>query len=379
MPKIFVSYRRIDSQERAHRIADWLVNIYSSENVFIDIAGIPGASDFAKEIEYSLNDTDVLIVVIGDNWVNELERRATSNEIDYVHFEVAKGLHDGLKVIPVLLDHNVSVDSSRLHENVQQIASLNFMYARMSDFHHDMERIQQVIDSAPEIDRKRSNKLSLYQFANKVQKSTTSQSRQIPYIPIIVTVSILAVAIFGGLILTNQSLGSDIAPTLSETVQVDAEPITQTESDLSKEDLSVTSAIETVTQIGHLTENAPTDTPLSSLMPTNTDTHTPTHTSVHTLTPTFTTTATQAVISTPTTIEKSYPCEGKIEGAGGLLNRIHSLPKTGSPLRNPVKKGDTVTILQTTTDFGSNWYEIESEDTSGWLESDYITLSEACP
>ncbi len=43
MPKIFVSYRRIDSQERAHRIADWLVLKYGRENVFIDVDTI-GAS-----------------------------------------------------------------------------------------------------------------------------------------------------------------------------------------------------------------------------------------------------------------------------------------------------------------------------------------------
>ena len=84
MPKIFVSYRRIDSQERAHRIADWLVLKYGQENVFIDIDAIDGGDNFAQTIINSLNETDVVLVVLGHQWVDEIVRRMTLPDIDFV-------------------------------------------------------------------------------------------------------------------------------------------------------------------------------------------------------------------------------------------------------------------------------------------------------
>jgi hypothetical protein len=75
MPKIFISYRRMDSQERAHRIADWLVLKYGKRNVFIDVDRILGGSQFADVIEESVDKSDVVLIVIRDQWVN-LDRYA---------------------------------------------------------------------------------------------------------------------------------------------------------------------------------------------------------------------------------------------------------------------------------------------------------------
>lgn len=142
MTKIFISYRRSDSQERAHRIADWLVLKYGKDNIFIDVDRIPGGVDFVDVIEESLAASDVLLVVIGDKWDNELANREKSPNIDFVRFEVAYGLKNIPLVIPVLTDHNVSIDKNLLPEDVQGLLQYNFMYARLTDFHQDMQRIR---------------------------------------------------------------------------------------------------------------------------------------------------------------------------------------------------------------------------------------------
>lgn len=73
MPKIFVSYRRVDSEERAHRIADWLIkNYYDKEDVFIDIEAIDVGLPFAEVIQQGIRDADVVLVIIGNQWVDEL-------------------------------------------------------------------------------------------------------------------------------------------------------------------------------------------------------------------------------------------------------------------------------------------------------------------
>jgi hypothetical protein len=143
MLKIFVSYRRSDSEERAHRIADWLVLKYGRENVFIDVDRIGGGEDFVDVIEQSLAASDVLLVIIGDQWVDELENRSKSPNIDFVRFEVAYGLKNIPLLIPVLTHHGVAIDKNRLPDDTQALLQYNFMYARLSDFHQDMERIRE--------------------------------------------------------------------------------------------------------------------------------------------------------------------------------------------------------------------------------------------
>src|SRR5690349_7684265 len=108
MPKIFVSYRRMDSQERAHRIADWLVLKYGEKNIFIDVDTLSGGVDYVADIERALEASDVLLVIIGDKWVDELLRRSENpNELDLVRKEVAMGLEKISLVIPVLLSEEV--------------------------------------------------------------------------------------------------------------------------------------------------------------------------------------------------------------------------------------------------------------------------------
>jgi|GEM_PF-3430158 len=211
MPKIFVSYRRVDSQERAHRIADWLVNKYELDNVFVDVDRIPGATDFEREIEKSLNDSDVVLVVIGKLWASEIARRSTIDAVDYVRFEVAKSLHDGLTVIPVLMDDDVAslLDSNLLTDDVRAILSLNFMTARGGrDFHQDMERIRAIIDSAPELDRNRDGRLKLddYRTYSKIDVDPEVQQRsRRPLIGFIVAIvlGIMGIGLFA--LLTSSS------------------------------------------------------------------------------------------------------------------------------------------------------------------------------
>lgn len=145
MPKIFVSYRRLDSQERAHRIADWLTQKYGKRNVFIDIAQIPGGADFAKVITSSVEEADVILVIIGDKWESEFSKR--NSNTDFVYIEVSHALRSSKLVIPTLIDSSIDLESTSLPKPIGEITKLNYMYAREGqDFHSDMQRIQHAID-----------------------------------------------------------------------------------------------------------------------------------------------------------------------------------------------------------------------------------------
>src|SRR5579862_6125194 len=69
MPRIAISYRRADSSAIAGRICDALLAQYGKESVFMDIDDIPFGIDFRSHIQDVLQRTEVLIAVIGPNWL----------------------------------------------------------------------------------------------------------------------------------------------------------------------------------------------------------------------------------------------------------------------------------------------------------------------
>ena len=51
MPKIFISYRREDSQDFTGRLHDKLVDHFGETNVFFDVDSIPTGVDFRKHLD----------------------------------------------------------------------------------------------------------------------------------------------------------------------------------------------------------------------------------------------------------------------------------------------------------------------------------------
>ena len=67
-PKIVLSYRRTDAA-MAGRIFDRLVQHFGKSSLFIDIDNVPFGVDFRKHIDDALKTSDLLIAVVGRNWV----------------------------------------------------------------------------------------------------------------------------------------------------------------------------------------------------------------------------------------------------------------------------------------------------------------------
>jgi len=65
--KIFISYRRADTQGFAGRLSDSLEAYFGENRVFRDIEDIKGGSEFAKDIEAHLATADAVILLMGPN------------------------------------------------------------------------------------------------------------------------------------------------------------------------------------------------------------------------------------------------------------------------------------------------------------------------
>ena len=66
---IFISYRRQDSSHLAGRLYDRLADRFGEDLVFMDVATIDLGVDFAEVISRAVGSCQVLLAVIGPQWV----------------------------------------------------------------------------------------------------------------------------------------------------------------------------------------------------------------------------------------------------------------------------------------------------------------------
>lgn len=106
MGAIFISYRRSDSQGEAGRLFDELVKEFGQESVFMDVAAIDAGSDFRKAISDSVGSCDVLLAMLGSEWLHATDEqgsRRLDSAADYVRLEISVALRRDIAVVPVLL------------------------------------------------------------------------------------------------------------------------------------------------------------------------------------------------------------------------------------------------------------------------------------
>jgi TIR domain len=149
MPTIVISYRRSDSSAIAGRIFDRLTSHYGEESVFMDVDNIPLGVDFRTHIHQILQRTDVLIAVIGANWLglNSGGGARMHEHADPVRVEIETALQRQTRIIPVLVDGAKMPESAALPPEFGNFAYLNAAdVATGRDFRTHMDRLIDAID-----------------------------------------------------------------------------------------------------------------------------------------------------------------------------------------------------------------------------------------
>jgi len=143
MARIFISYRRVDSQAYVGRLYDRLSKRFGRKNVFMDIDTINPGADFGDVIEKAVSSCDALLVVIGEQWLritDDSGQRRLDNPRDYVRLEITTALERDIRVIPVLVGGASMPSFSDLPEPLNRLARLNALQIG-PHFHPDVNRL----------------------------------------------------------------------------------------------------------------------------------------------------------------------------------------------------------------------------------------------
>ena len=105
--KVFVSYRREDSQHVVTRLCARLDQAFGSRNVFYDERSISTGGDFLGAVGGAIYTSDAILVVIGPKWAAIRDGRGRlrlDDSDDPVSWEVGLALASGRMLIPLLVD-----------------------------------------------------------------------------------------------------------------------------------------------------------------------------------------------------------------------------------------------------------------------------------
>lgn len=145
MANIFISYRREDSAGYAGRLCDRLNAALGSDRVFMDVEDIQPGQDFTAAIDEKIAGCDIVLAVIGPQWLPSLRKRLGHGE-DFVHEEISAALRRGITVVPVLVGGASMPAAHELPESLAPLHRRQAIEIRDTDFDDGVKRMTKFLE-----------------------------------------------------------------------------------------------------------------------------------------------------------------------------------------------------------------------------------------
>lgn len=149
--RIFISYRREDSAYPAGWLFDRLVEKFGSDQVFKDVDSIALGDDFVQVITAAVSSADVLLAVIGDDWLtiaDEQGRRRLDDPEDFVRLEIEAALRRDVRVIPILVEGASMPKPEELPPGLASLSRRHALELSPSRFNFDTSKLLQDVEKA---------------------------------------------------------------------------------------------------------------------------------------------------------------------------------------------------------------------------------------
>jgi TIR domain len=149
--RIFVSYRREETAYPAGWLFDRLVGQFGRDQIFKDVDSIELGDDFIEVITAAVGACDVLLALIGDQWVTmtgQDGRRRLDDPHDFVRLEIEAALTRNVRVIPILVEGAQMPRADELPASLATLVRRQALELSPSRFDSDTRRLLKVLDRA---------------------------------------------------------------------------------------------------------------------------------------------------------------------------------------------------------------------------------------
>jgi hypothetical protein len=141
--RVFISYRRADTANQAAWLADRLAGHFGRQQIVRDVDSIQLGNDFADVIAAAVTSCDVLLALIGHQWL-----AAAAGPADYVPVEIESALTRGIRVIPVLVDGARMPTAAELPPGLAMLAQQPPLSLGAASPEGDVSRLIQALDQS---------------------------------------------------------------------------------------------------------------------------------------------------------------------------------------------------------------------------------------
>jgi hypothetical protein len=128
MTSVYLSYRRQDAAVYASWLADQLADRIGRRNVLWDVDSIRPGQSYAAVRDELLSRSDVVLVIIGPQWLTATDasdQRRIDDPDDFVRAEIAAALRSGRRVVPILVDGATMPPADALPPDLDGLARRN--------------------------------------------------------------------------------------------------------------------------------------------------------------------------------------------------------------------------------------------------------------
>lgn len=128
MSAVFISYRREDAEGQARALSTELAGVIGKASVFMDVDNIALGRDFREVLQESLGSCDILLALIGPEWLNARDgsgKRRLDSPRDFVRLEIASALKRNIPVTPVLVRGAKMPAQEQLPDDLKDLAFRN--------------------------------------------------------------------------------------------------------------------------------------------------------------------------------------------------------------------------------------------------------------
>jgi ATP-dependent Clp protease ATP-binding subunit ClpB len=142
--KVFICYRRDDVAGHAGRVHDRLQAEFGRDLLFMDVDSVPLGIDFVKHLRDAVAKCEVLLAVIGPNWLDARDDRGArrlDDPNDFVRIEIGTALQREIQVVPILLEGTRIPRPDQLPNDLARLAQRQGLEIRHVSFHSDMDKL----------------------------------------------------------------------------------------------------------------------------------------------------------------------------------------------------------------------------------------------